>query len=119
VALVHAGRAGLGEPGSGAAPLVLGRHDYTVRSMDAASGEERWNVTYGRLRAVTPPVPLGAQGGLVDEAAACGGALGEGAPACSCQKSSLNRSSYFACSYRQYGWSGKPPRGFGEGNAQG
>ena len=62
------------EGGAGAPkPLVLGRHDYQVRSIDAASGAERWNVTYGRLRAVTAPVPLAAQG-LADEASACGGA---------------------------------------------
>jgi hypothetical protein len=39
-------------------PLALGRHDYTVRSMDAGSGAERWNVTYARLRAIARPVSV-------------------------------------------------------------
>ena len=69
---LEAGRGGQGRP------LALGRHDYTVRSMDAGSGAERWNVTYARLRAIVRPVSVveedGEAGGPVDVGCALGGA---------------------------------------------
>ncbi|KAK9823205.1 hypothetical protein WJX72_001091 [[Myrmecia] bisecta] len=35
--------------------LIMGRHDYVIRSVDAETGEERWNVTYARMQRLTPP----------------------------------------------------------------
>lgn len=33
----------------------MGRQDYTVRSIDAVLGYEKWNVTYAQLDVLTPP----------------------------------------------------------------
>ena len=35
--------------------VLLGRQDYTVRSIDAVLGHEKWNVTYAQLDVLTPP----------------------------------------------------------------
>lgn len=35
--------------------VLLGRHDYAVRSIDAVLGHEKWNVTYAQLHVLTPP----------------------------------------------------------------
>lgn len=34
--------------------ILVGRHDYVVRSVDAESGGERWNVTYAQLQQLSP-----------------------------------------------------------------
>ena len=35
--------------------IFLGRTEYTVRSVDSATGHERWNVTYGELHPLSRP----------------------------------------------------------------
>ena len=35
--------------------VLLGRQDYTVRSIDAVLGHEKWNITYAQLDVLTPP----------------------------------------------------------------
>ena len=44
--------AGLGD--GDVKPIPVGRHDYTVRSLDPDSGAERWNVTYAQLKRLMP-----------------------------------------------------------------
>ena len=34
--------------------LLLGRSDFTVRSVDASVGRERWNVSYAHVEVLTP-----------------------------------------------------------------
>ncbi len=36
-------------------PLILGRREYSVRSLDADTGDERWNVSYSRIRSIASP----------------------------------------------------------------
>ena len=40
--------------------VLLGREDFTVRSIDAVLGQEKWNVTYAQLGILTPPRMLAA-----------------------------------------------------------
>ena len=35
--------------------VMLGRQDFTVRSIDAALGQEKWNVTFAQIDVLTPP----------------------------------------------------------------
>lgn len=43
-----------GDDGDDDASLIyVGRTEYVVRSVDASTGEERWNVTHGELRSLT------------------------------------------------------------------
>ncbi len=35
--------------------VLLGRQDFTVRSIDAVLGQEKWNVTYAQLEVLSPP----------------------------------------------------------------
>ena len=40
--------------------VLLGREDFTIRSIDAVLGQEKWNVTYAQLGILTPPRMLAA-----------------------------------------------------------
>jgi hypothetical protein len=51
--------ADLQAPHGGEGRVVVGRHDYVVRSVDAETGAERWNVTYARLVQLDPTQLLG------------------------------------------------------------
>ena len=42
--------------------LLVGKTQYTVRSVDAATGLERWNVTYSELRPLRLSAPRGGEG---------------------------------------------------------
>jgi len=44
-----------GERKADAGVLFLGRVDYTVRSVEAVTGAERWNVSFSELRLLSPP----------------------------------------------------------------
>ena len=60
-----------------AAALLVGKTQYTVRSVDAVTGMERWNVTYSELRPLRLSPPRGGGG----KALPGGGFLGsEAAP---------------------------------------
>jgi hypothetical protein len=64
-------------------PLILGRREYSVRSLDADSGDERWNVSYSRIRSISSPFAkagFDAMGGmsadvLDEKASTCAGVL--------------------------------------------
>ena len=51
------------------AVVYLGRTEYAVRSVDASTGRERWNVTYAELRPIANPAAF-------ERAVATGGGLG-------------------------------------------
>lgn len=48
--------------------LLLGRSDFTVRSVDASAGRERWNVSYAQVEVLNPSkLSLTAAAGLTVE----------------------------------------------------
>ena len=47
------GAGGVGGDGDPEELVYVGRTEYVVRSVDAVSGEERWNVTHGELRSLS------------------------------------------------------------------
>ena len=57
--------------------LLLGRSDFTVRSVDASTGRERWNVSYTQVEVLTASkLSLTTAAGLTVESAEAGDSIG-------------------------------------------